>query len=660
MAYNPLFPPYEFADDFGFPSGRRDSQNPHTGTMKSGKQEQLLHEAVARHQAGDLRHAIDSYQRYLRTEPGNAGVLHALGGLYYQIHDLKNAGAMLEKAHQSAPDNPDYLNDLGAFCLMQGQYSDAARYLAQLVRLTPGNPRAHYNHGLALHGAGRPADAVKAFDTAITLQPDYAEALYNLGATLQQLGQFERALESCRRAVRAAPNLLQAHFKLGKILAQQDRYDEAVTTFLSALDLAPDNAQIIIQLTEVMPPAGRTEEGITLVEKALQRHPVSVALMNCYGKLLHIAGRLEEAEACFNKAISLDKADSSLCLNYSRIRKFCREDSAIIARMETLLGDKRLAEAGRVDIHYALGKIYDDCDDYDQAFAHYREANTLQGRNYHYDREANERWTTDTIACFDRGYFTAHAHLGTTVQRPIFIVGMPRSGTTLIEQILASHPQVAGAGELVYFSCIAANLPYLLGNNAPYPQYYQALDAPLCEKITAHYLALLDRHTPTARLVVDKMPSNFMHLGLIRVLFPEAPVIHCRRDPLDVCLSIYFQFFLPAHDYATDLLNIGHKYLQYARLMAHWRRVLPGPYLEIRYEDLVANQEARSRELIDFCGLEWDPACLDFHESRRDVRTASNWQVRQPLYTGSVRRWQHYEKYLDPLRKLFEDAQAKL
>jgi tetratricopeptide (TPR) repeat protein len=328
--------------------------------------------------------------------------------------------------------------------------------------------------------------------------------------------------------------------------------------------------------------------------------------------------------------------------------------------MEFLLNDKQLTDHDREKIHYALGKIYDDCKEYDKAFAHYQRANTLQGEHFNYNRATQERWTDNTITFFDRDYFAKHAHLGTRIQRPIFIIGMPRSGTTLTEQILASHPQVAGAGELVYFSCIAGNLPYLLGNKDPYPYFYRALDGHVCEKIISHYLALLDRHSTTDRFVTDKMPFNYQNLGLIRLLFPDAPIIHCRRDPLDVCLSIYFQFFRSEHDYATDLLNIGHKYMQYARLMAHWRKVLPGPFMESRYDELIANQELCSRELVAFCGLDWDESCLAFYNKQRDVRTASDWQVRQPLYSGSVRRWQHYEKYLGPLRKLLEDAQVEL
>ncbi len=630
--------------------------------MKSNQQKSTkwLEKAIAFQQSGDLQRAADGYRRYLKDHPDDAAVLHTLGGIYYGIKDYKSAGEFLEKAHRADPDNLDYLNDLGAFRLTNGDYQEAIIHLTQLVQKIPGNPQAHYNLGLALHGAERLAEALDAFEQAILLQPEHAAAHYNLGVTFQELGHFERAEETYRKVIRIAPDLAQAHLKLGEVLTNQNRDDAAMESFHNAHELDNDNPKMIIALAEALHITGRTGEGIKLLRDAQDKHPEEIPLMTSLGKLLHIAGQITEAEVIFRRAMSLEQDTSAACLGFSRIRKFSRQDADIINAMETLLENNRLLEPNRVEICYALGKIYDDCDDYDKAFSHYSTANAIQSKNLNYDRHAHEQRINDTISIFTKTFFAEFSNLGTDEKRPIFIVGMPRSGTTLIEQIIVSHPQVGGAGELLYFSSVCKNLSFILGSKEPWPRCCLELDEEQAGRIARNYLELLGRHSTTARFVTDKMPGNYFYLGLIRLLFPQAPIIHCRRDPLDVCLSIFFQNFAKEHKYAFDLMNIGHHYLQYARLMAHWRRVLPGPFMESRYEDLIADQEARSRELITFCGLEWDEACLKFYNEKRDVRTASNWQVRQPIYSGAVQRWKNYESYLVPLMKLFADAQDEL
>jgi len=628
--------------------------------LKTQKTTKLLEQAIQYQQSGDITRAIKRYRDYVQHDPENAGVLHALGGLYYQIKEPKTAGKFLEQAHRAAPDNPDYLNDLGAFHLMSGDYSAAILHLSELLRRAPDYPHGYYNLGLALHGAGRMAEAIDAFEHAIRLQPDHAPALYNLGAIYQELGHFRQALDACRRAVRAEPNLVQAQIKLGEILSEQDQNEAAVQSFSKAHALDSSNISTVTRLANALEKSGCTDEGIQLLQNMLQKHPTSVPMMNTLGRLLHDNGQIQAAEDMFRKALSLGQGNSESCYGLSRVRKFTTEDDDIIHRMESLLKRNNLADTDVRNISFALGKIYDDRGEYDMAFRHYQRANATREKNQDYDRRAHEQFVDDSIAVFTRDFFTDFAHLGADQERPIYIVGMPRSGTTLTEQIITSHPQAAGAGELLYFSSICRNLHYLLGVQEPYPFCCRDLTGEKAAEIARHYLDLLDRHSGTARFITDKMPSNYQRLGLIRLLFPRAPIIYCRRDPLDVCLSIFFQNFNQDHTYAFDLMDIGRHYLQYAKLMAHWRKALPGPFMEIQYEDLIAHQEQRSRDLIAFCGLDWDEACLAFYQQKRDVRTSSNWQVRQPIYGESVHRWRNYEEYLAPLKALFADAKDEL
>jgi len=619
-----------------------------------------LERAITCHQSGDLKQAAEAYRRHLRQYPADAAVLHTLGGLYYEARDYRRAEEFLEKAHRAAPDNPAYLNDLAACLLSRGEYGQAASHLAGLVAHSPDSPQAYYNLGIALHGAGRPAEAINAFDNALRLQPDYAEAWINLGVTAQDLGYYERAETAYRKAIQLAPFLAQTHIRLGEVLEKQYREKAALEAYRKAHELDRENPAVIEKLAESLHENGRTDEGIRLLQESLKNRPQQLALMTLLGRLLHIAGDIAEAEEIYRQTMALKQDTAEACLGLSQIRRFGREDMEIVKRLEALLEDTTLKEPVRKNICFALGKIYDDCEDYDAAFRYYTDANALQRKRMNYDRKAQERFVDNAVSVFSREFFDEFSGMGTVVERPIFIVGMPRSGTTLTEQIIASHPEAAGGGELLYFSSIGSGLPQILGTEDSYPLCCRSLHKQAADTIIEKYLELLGRHSAAARFVTDKLPGNYRHLGLIRILFPRAPIIHCRRDPLDVCLSIYFQNFRKGHDYACDLLDIGHYYLQYARLMAHWRRVLPGPFMEYRYEDLIGDYEKVCRSLIAFCGLEWDEGCLEFHRQKRDVRTASNWQVRQPIYTSSVRRWKNYEKYLEPLVQLFGKATDEL
>lgn len=628
--------------------------------MKPHKAAKLLEQATASQQAGNLQHAAQYYQKFLKETPDSAPVLHALGGIYYQLGDMKSAGRYLAEAHRADPGNIDYLNDLGAFHQAQGEYAEAVGYLGELVRRAPDTPQVHYNLGLALHGVGRLMEAVNAFSRCLELQPDDVAAHFNLGVTYQDMGRYSKAEKCYRAAIKIEPRWPEAHFKLGEVFNQVNLDKAALESFQQAYRLLPDSEKYAVACANQLELTGNTEAGLKLLQDALSRQPESVQLLVALGNLLHIHGQLDEAESVFHRALSL-KQDFALAFSrYARIRKFTADDIDLIRSIETAPVDPCLPVQEQAELHYALGKVHDDCGNYDQAFSHYSHANDLQSRLVSHDRALHESTCDKIISVFGPRVFQELSFLGTHQDRPVFIVGMPRSGTTLTEQIIASHPMVAGGGELKYFSSVCGNLRAMFHISEPWPNGIRLLKKTDADKIINHYLDLLDRKSSTARLVTDKYPSNFLYLGLIRLLFPNAAVIHCRRDPLDVCLSIFFQHFNERLSYACNLLDIGHTYLQYAKLMAHWRKVLPGPYLEIHYEDLVSDQECWSRELIKFIGLEWDEACLSYYQTERDVKTASVWQVRQPIYRKSMHRWKNYEKYLGPLMQLFKEIDDEL
>ena len=319
-------------------------------------------------------------------------------------------------------------------------------------------------------------------------------------------------------------------------------------------------------------------------------------------------------------------------------------------RMENLVGDDGLAPRVKARLGFALARVFDRMGQFDNAFRHLRRANDLIDGELFYDADQEERFAERTMAVFTPELFRDKAGIGADSERPVFIVGMPRSGTTLVEQILASHPDAAGAGELEDIRFIGEGLEERLPGAGPYPDCVPSLDGELGRRLAAGYLERLAQVSADAARVTDKLPANFKHLGLIALLFPGARVVHCRRHPMDTCFSIYFQRFRGGHAYAFELGKLAHYYRQYALLMEHWRRACPLPMLELGYEDLVEDVETWARRLVDFCGLPWDERCLAFHSSARLVRTASLWQVRQPIYGTAVDRWKNYEAQLAPLK----------
>ena len=296
------------------------------------------------------------------------------------------------------------------------------------------------------------------------------------------------------------------------------------------------------------------------------------------------------------------------------------------------------------NVCYALGKTYDDMGQYEKAFNYYHRANSLLAVKHPFDKKIYRKWVDEIIARFgnpakiEDGWFSED-------DSPIFIIGMPRSGTTLTEQIISSHPEVAGAGELAYWPAAGQALGF-----------EQELTDIHAQKLANDYLTLLRKCSPSVRRVTDKMPGNYMYLGLIHRVFPRARIIHCQRHPVDTCLSIYFQNFAGGHEYRYKLEDLAFYYRQYRRLIRHWREILPPDvFFDIQYEDLIEHQESVSRRLIDFCGLEWNDVCLEFYKNERSVGTASNWQVRQPIYKTSKERWRNYEQWIAPLLELLDD-----
>ena len=536
---------------------------------------------------------------------------------------------------------------LSVALLRQG--SNALPSLARAVELLPRDAETHLNLGIALAATGKRADAVASYRRSLALNPAGIEALNNLGNVLRELGERREALALYSQAVQLDPTRPDSHCNFATVLFELRRISDAEEAFRRAVALAPRHAPAQLGLAAVLRVQGRTAEAETCCAAALAAEPHSAAATSLLAELRADRGQFAEAQTLFQQAIGLDAGFATAYCGIAQHRRMTPADTAWLAGVEALLA-KPLPLGQQVSLRYALGKYFDDTGQYDAAFDNYRQANELsKGFGIRYDRSRLTQRIDRLMSTFDAGSVRG-AHPGASAaELPVLIVGMPRSGTSLAEQILASHPAVFGAGEVRFWDDAYTAFAEAQARGEPL--------ARALPQLSREYLARLTAHCGGRPRVTDKMPANFLYLGLIHAAFPRARILHMRRHPLDTCLSIYFQNFFNMGPYANDLGNLAHYYGEYLRVMAHWRAVLPPTaLLEIPYEGLLEDQEGWTRRMLEFIGLPWDPRCLDFHRTERVVITASRWQVRQRLNSSSLGRWRRYARHLAPLEYLVERA----
>jgi tetratricopeptide (TPR) repeat protein len=530
-----------------------------------------------------------------------------------------------------------------------GNFQAAVDIYNAVLPLVPGVAALHINRGFALQELKRYDDALASFDKAIALNSNQAEAYNNRGAVLQKLNRLADALASYDRAIALKPDYANAHHNRGSILKKLKRHDEALASFDRAIALNPGRADFHNNRAVTLQELKRTDEAITGFDQALALNPHFAEAWNNRGLSFLIKGNMPEAEQMFLKAFGLKPDFSEALFNLTTIRKYADAENADINNILNLLCQPGISREDQEHLLFSLGKIYDDCSRYEEAFKNYQQANQIRNAAVAYDANQVTRTTNDLIEVFSRDFLARPFAFASDSSSPLFIVGMPCSGTTLLANILSNHRAIATAGELPTLTDLTLRLPDLIGGGMPYPQAATQITPAAAATVIHDYEQRLRRDFGSeVPHVIDKNPLNFKNLGLISMLFPKARIIHCTRDPMDTGLSNYFQRF-PLHlAYCFDLRNIGHFYTEYARLMEHWRTVLPVKLVEISYEDMVMNTKQTARKALDLLGLEWDERCLSPHTNPCAVETASQWQVRQPIYHQSVGRWRHYETHLEP------------
>jgi tetratricopeptide (TPR) repeat protein len=537
-------------------------------------------------------------------------------------------------------------NELGAEFEKMGRLEPALESYRRAVALAPNDPESWNNLGTVLAKLNRPEEARDALEKVLILDPRHANAHNNLGIVLTQLGKIEDAVTWYRRAISLNPRHANAYQNLGNAFMRLDQPERGVECYQRASEIAPGQFRILFALAQGYGRVGRLDDAVKTYQELLRINPRFVEGHHGLGSVLQQMGKIDEAAKHFEKALAL-KPDFAPAFDSLARQKKIDDSEATAESLEALIAREGVSEGEKCAAYFALGRIYEDEGEFDKSFKAYERANSMVHEKYEHDHHV--AFIDELMDVFTPALFERLKGLGDPSTKPIFIVGMIRSGTTLTEQIIASHPQVFGAGELEIMRNIARSLPRLLQAKVPFPRCVENFTEPTIRIAARKYLDDITAMSNGEPYVTDKMPGNFFHLGLIHILMPNAKLIHCRRHPLDNCWSAYTNRFATGQQFSYDLKSLGLYYREYARLMDHWRKVLPAPVLEVQYEDLVADQEAQSRRLIDFCGLEWDDKCLEFHKTDRPIRTASSWQVRQPIYSSSVDRWRPYLSHMKPL-----------
>jgi tetratricopeptide (TPR) repeat protein len=620
--------------------------------------------------------------RALEDSPNDPVLLLRLGHAELSAGRSKAAEDCFRRAAETDP-TADAMEGLGATLNRQGRFREALPYLRQAISLRPGNFMAWNSAGEALGNLGRVKEAADAFSRAVSVRDDFAPAHYNFGLALRGLGRREDAIGALRRAVELQPDFAEALHALGRTLHGSGRYQAAIECFRELTRLRPDDPAAHTSLGAACQMLGDLETARDCYEKAVALTPDFADAHNNLGTVYQGLRRSEDAEASFRTALEIDPghedalaglaasldrrgryqeafellegriAESSLELRITAaqiLRHMDRSDEA--ARMlEGSLARPDIEAGSRQRLGFNLADAYDDLGRYDEAFAHYRDANAA--KPVRFDRREYLEDVERLLEVFSAEHWGSLPRVENPSERPVFVLGMPRSGTSLVEQILACHSKVAGAGELIDLAQAAIDLGRASGKR--FPDSMRTATPEQLERVAGRYLDRLSSVSDTATRVADKTPANHLFVGFIQNIFPRARIIHCVRHPLDTALSNFFQNFAgQGIPFSYDLADIALYYNEYLRVMAHWRGHSSLRIHEVVYEELVTRQEETTRELLEYLGLDWEPACMKFHELDRVVATASHAQVRRPLYRGSLGRFRHYEAHLAPLTEAID------
>lgn len=638
--------------------------------------------AVGLYLSGDFQSAQRILEKIIKREKKNHNALRLLGLVKNKKGMKESAIRLIKKAIVISPDVPAYYNNLGEVYRSKGEYESAIYNYSKAISLNSKYAQAYNNLGYAQYESGMYSDAIDSFNLAIDnnkdyadaysncgnalrasgqltkaleyygmaikLRPNFAEAYNNQGVVMQEMGDLYNALNSYNNAIQIRPDYAEAYNNLGKILTDTGNYEKAVINFNKAIHLRDDYAEAYNNLGLALGLIGDLKKAVNKLNRAIFINPQYAEAYNSLGNVFSYYGNIQSAVKSYEDAIRLNPNYAIAHRNLSLLKKY-KPDDVQVKVMKEIIRDSSLDASDRKQILFALAKVYEDLGDYGKSFEHLREGNYIRKNELSYNIDNDNKLFVDIKKLFSHEIVKIDPVIGENdLIRPIFIVGMPRSGTSLVEQILASHSRVYGAGELKAMgkSARAILFNYSVHQNA------RELLLEIIEKVHKDYYSFLGELKIDEENITDKMPENFLWIGFILCAFPGAKIIHVNRDPMATCWSIYKNYFSSnGNGYAYDMNDLSAYYKLYLDLMSFWENLFPNGVYNLCYEDLTEGQEEETRKMLSYCGLEWEEQCLDFHKTDRAVKTASVVQVRHKMYKGSSESWRKFESYLLPLKK---------
>ncbi|MEH0019954.1 MAG: tetratricopeptide repeat protein [Desulfobacter sp.] len=626
-------------------------QNAPASSNNSPGMSRAVQSGLAFHRNGDLPQAEKMYRQAIDGNPGDPDAYHYLGVIANQVGKYENAVPLIEKAISLCPSLATAHFNLGVALENLGRYEQAIAHYKNTISLTPDFVSAYNNLGILLSNTGRLDEAVSSYEKALAVDPGYADCYTNLANTLVKQDRLDLAIQMYEKALSIRPGCADTLNNLGVALKDADRLDDAILNFEKAVNIHPGFAEAYNNLGNVYGKKGLSQEAIDSFKKAVDIRPGYFEAVCNLGIELKNLGQLSEAVSCFRNALSL-KPDHLEAMTELAKTLTHNAYSDEIRAMEALFSRQDLPREQKMHLGFALGKVFEELKAFDKAFACIDEANRLRRSFYEYNITEDRKEMDMIKSTFTSPFFSKNKARGFSDKTPVFIVGMPRSGSSLLEQILASHSMIFGAGELKDFSS-AANTIKWVESGEPNSSYVPVGGADAFKKAGMMYIDRIRCFSRDAAFITDKMPHNFLNIGLIKACLPMARIIHCQRDPMDTCFSIFKHYFSEknSHKYAYNQVELGRYYTLYTDLMAHWKKTLPDFVLDVAYESLIADLEGQTKKILDFIDIPWEDACLSFHKTRRKVATASAVQVRQPLYRDSIHLWKQYERHLGPLQQ---------
>lgn len=616
--------------------------------------------------------AIEVWQKLLELEPENIRAYINLGNAYKELGEYKKSEEYCEKALELDPNDPKAILNYANAKQALGQHEEAEELYQKVVKIDPTYAAAHNNLAISMIDQHKYEEAITSLRYALAFEPEYVDALSSLAFALFETGQILEAEKIARKAFALDPTDTEIRVNLAEILFRVDRFDEAKVLFDQALEETPDDIRLLLRFSFVLERLNRIDEAIEVIkraaeiskespdiwhrmasiyfminkldialeyiDKAIGLKPDFAAALATKSEILQSQGDMKEAEKMARQAIDHSPNLPHPYFTISKLKKFEADDADFKKMQQLAEVSKSLGQENAISLHYSLFKAFEDIKDYKKSFEALQKGSDLKFNSVYYDKTVNARALENMHKYWNKESVQEMQGKGFDDGSPVFIVGMPRSGTTLTEQIISSHPEVYGAGELTFIGDIEKKIGLIKPDTA----------AKFGKEYIKQIRDIADE-SKSAKLITDKMPGNFAKMGVILSALPNAKVIHCRRNPIDTCLSCYKQLFAMGHYWSYNFDAMAKQYDMYMAMMAHWRKLYPDQFLEINYEDTVEDFENQARKLIDYVGLEWDEACLSPHKSKRAVMTASKGQVRKPIYKTSVEAWRRYEDELAPL-----------